>query len=1211
MLRSRLPNRPTRPYTFSQTSYPRRSIAALSSGSRFNRLTVFMSSTLSSTSHRPSRRTSVSMTTKSPASIPPSRKHQLFVAPNVKSRKPFPLFLSLVITIPLFALIFFRFLLVPSTPSPLTASQQRKLLLEKLERPDLDNSLGTDPTKIRGGKYPHPPLPPYTNNAPRKPLFSITSPRNSLNSVTSHFNSSHLPRIHAVFVCSDLCCIDTLFPAVRALVLQTLPPTHLTLIHACSEQDRDIFHREARRALDDTSNIASSYSLRPKALFHDCPRTELEPCALDYMAHLSNTASQLYPHYTLLLSDRVLLENAAVEKCWLSFVVRPDVNAIRFQSYDFRSLVQAEEVADPLVIHPIWPELNHTSTTPVIPVPIIYVTSTYRTYTADSYSVKTSNSDWLPLVRITADARLIREPLCTIVDTGSLFPPIFSFARLNRNMLPAHLFSELAYYRWSARQDESTMYVGPKATMSNVDLAPIPFWPVRQKGKQHIMLVLPWMQMGGSEKCMLDIAEALIDRGWGITFVLTMPYWAEDPVGQAYLRHEWYNRASHISADMFDLLVLGPHQKVSRLFRYMIESRHPEYILMSNSRWAYSHVPFIKALLPEAVLADYNHMIHMSWEGGGMPRFGANNSAFFDLHLTASHDVTDAMKKWIDPRIMKRDPKRVQTCYIGTDASMLHTDEERPIVRAKMRARFGVSESAIVVLFAGRFVVDKGIDVAAEVVKMVAKDNVLSKQLAFVFVGSGDDRNKDLLTSLPTRFGMTGPTFVVVQPPVAGLEELRDYYAMSDVFLLPSVNEGIALVVYEAMADGLLVISTDVGGQREVVLSDTGVLLPNYRTVTGMANHTVEELKLVVSDPDRFANMRRAGKNDVRTNFTTKAFTECVINNLVRVAPDAKVRAHNVTADLEGRVDHIRSKVAKGVQVERFHGRWNREVLHRSIEGYVTVGVKTYVCDDSIKEQVHNLVRSIRTHHPRVRILLGNDGPTILSQEEYIQNDPYTEEVLLPMDSGISFGRNVMVNLTTTQFFLLLDDDHVFDDTTNLGTVVYAMRRDLFDVVGLRVRNLPGIDEYERIGILIPRYVGVIQQFEDMYLTLCIWNENNGPSVYGITRAIPVDVLHNALMASTDVLRKHPWRNVLKVNEHMTFFLDAKEANLSIGYLPSVFVHHRARDYSDCYYKVRFREDKFRNLLPYKDRFLWDVKCGRDFPNRVKQHILTKELDAL
>lgn len=980
-------------------------------------------------------------------------------------------------------------------------------------------------------------------------------------------------------------------------------------MHSCSTEDRrTAFYREARRSLVDPSSTLSSYNLRPRALFHACKFSLLEDCALIHLAHLANTASTDLPHFTFLLSDRTLLEHSAVEKAWLSLTVRTHVSAIRLNAYDFDSLQDAEKEVNPLLIRPVVPPVNHTHPVSIAPLPCMWRTSVYVSHTEDSYGSGWSNEQWFPLIRIIAQSRMLREPLFTRVDVGSPSLPLFSFSRFERDLLPPHLFSELAYQKWAARHDEDEMYVSNDVPDAKVDLSRIEHWPVRNDSKHLLMIVMPWMQMGGSEKSMLDIAQNVISRGWRVSFVLTMPFWTENSIGELTLHHEWYSHALQLTSDIVDLLSLAPDQSSSRIFRYLLESRHPSHILMANSRWSYSHSAFIKATLPTAVVADYNHMIHMSWEGGGMPRYGANNSEHFDLHMSASNDVSNAMKKWINPNVMKADPNRVQTCYIGTDPSTLRSKDEKPEIRRRMREKFGIADSAIVVLFAGRLVVDKGIDVVAEVVKTVAKDRKLSQKLAFVFVGAGDKKN--LLTPLPRKLEGSPSTFVVLQSPVTGLEELRDYYAMSDVFLLPSVNEGIALVVYEAMADGLLVVTTDVGGQREVVMNHTGILLPNYPSVSSMASHTVESLRQVAFHPADYDAMRQRAREMIRSNFTTEQFTNCVVKHLVRVSAKAKIKGLNVRGTVSSRLVKLQHSVSRGLEVERFHGKWNRDVAVRPIEGYVTVGIKTYVCDQSIKDQVENLLRTIRTHHPRVRVLLANDGPTALSEEASVRNDPYTEEYMLPADSGISFGRNYMVNLTSTRYFLLLDDDHVFDDTTNLKTVVTGIRDNDFDMVGMRVRNLPGIDEYERIGILIPRYVALIQSLEDKVLTLCVWNENNGPSVYGITHPIPVDVLHNAFMASTDVLRKHPWRNELKVNEHMTFFLDAKDAKLKVGYLPSVFVHHRARDYSDCYYKVRFREEKYVQYLRYKDQFSWDTKCGNAFPNRVKQHILLNELDA-
>lgn len=1120
-----------------------------------------------------------------------------------KQRFNFPLLISILIAVPLLTLFLFQALFSRASNSasglPSTAVAQ-----EDLHQLPLDRNL-TQPRHQSES-----PRSLY-EIAPRRPSFRLISPRTPIESSSQSVDVRLLPTLHAVFVCETPCCLSTLRPSVVTLIEQTLPPTHLTFVHSCTPEEQADFHHRARGTLGDANTSVTSFTLRPEVLFHQCASlTDTESCALDYFAHLSNTAPTSSPHLTFVVSDRVLLEPTAIEKAWLSIHQRPNVNAMRLQGYDPKSLELAVAKSDPLLIRAAWPQRNETDTLPVAPLPLLFNSSTYRTHVVNSYSDNGSISNWLPFIHIVSEARVFREPLYTAVQLETFSPePIFSMSRFQRDALPPNLYSELAFFRWSAQRDEDDIYTSSIPSYKTVEIDETPHWPVRVKGKPHIMLVMPWFQLGGSEKCMLDITSDLIQRGWGVTFVLTMPFWSEDPIGEVYLHHEWLNRALHLTSDVFDVLNIAPDQTASRVFRYLLESRHPEFILMSNSRWAYSQVSFIKTILPSAVLADYNHMIHMSWEGGGMPRFGANNTGFFDLHLTASNNVEKAMRKWMDPTLLSLNPEKVKTCYIGTNSSLLRHEDERPAIRQRMRRKFGLLDSSVVVLFAGRFVADKGIDVASEVVRIISKDAVLSKKVSFIFVGSGNQ--KEILMNLPQKLPDSDGTFVTVQPPATGLEELRDFYAMSDVFLLPSVNEGIALVVYEAMASGLLVITTDVGGQGELVTPQTGILLPNFRSVAALANHTVESLRLVVVNPEKFAALRQKAQDVVRANFTSSQFTSCVFNNLERVVPKALELAANDTTSASLRLRLMRRRVAHGLQVERFNGRWNRNVASRSIDGLVTVGIKTYVCDNAIVRQVEKLVQSIRTHHPKVRILLGNDGPTELSEEAFVRDDPYTQEERLPRDCGISFGRNHMVNITTTRYFVLLDDDHLFDDTTNLQTVVDGLRTDGFDIVGIRVRNLPGIDEYERTGILIPRYVGLIQKLEGRDLTLCVWNENKGPSVYGLVHPITVDVLHNAFVAKVETLRKHPWRNELKVNEHMTFFLDARDANLTIGYLPSVFVHHRVREYSDCYYKVRFREDKFRELLRYRDAFLWDIKCGNDFPNRVKRHILVNELDDI
>lgn len=266
----------------------------------------------------------------------------------------------------------------------------------------------------------------------------------------------------------------------------------------------------------------------------------------------------------------------------------------------------------------------------------------------------------------------------------------------------------------------------------------------------------------------------------------------------------------------------------------------------------------------------------------------------------------------------------------------------------------------------------------------------------------------------------------------------------------------------------------------------------------------------------------------------------------------------------------------------------------------LTLGVKTYVCDAATEALLLTLLTSVRAAHPALPVLLANDGPRSVARHPQVAADRATTELLLPRDSGISAGRNAMVNATRTPFFALLDDDHLLDlDNADLALLVAGVRAG-FDIVGMRVRNLPGIPELESDAILIPRYVANVTAFENRTVTLCVWNENVGPSVVGLRAPFPVDVVHNAFVARTDALRRAPWRDELKVNEHMTFFLDAKAKGLRVGYLPSVFVHHRRRRASKCYDDVRWREDKFEKLLDYTDDFAWEKGCYYGFVDYVK-----------
>jgi len=74
-------------------------------------------------------------------------------------------------------------------------------------------------------------------------------------------------------------------------------------------------------------------------------------------------------------------------------------------------------------------------------------------------------------------------------------------------------------------------------------------------------------------------------------------------------------------------------------------------------------------------------------------------------------------------------------------------------------------------------------------------------------------------------------------------ENINPYYSIADVFLLPSHSEGCPNVLLEAMAAGVPVVATKVGGIPEVVTNGRDAILVNKHDPAGLAAATAKILQ--------------------------------------------------------------------------------------------------------------------------------------------------------------------------------------------------------------------------------------------------------------------------------------------------------------------------------------------------------------------------------
>jgi len=157
-------------------------------------------------------------------------------------------------------------------------------------------------------------------------------------------------------------------------------------------------------------------------------------------------------------------------------------------------------------------------------------------------------------------------------------------------------------------------------------------------------------------------------------------------------------------------------------------------------------------------------------------------------------------------------------------------------------------EGKRVLVFTGRLVPHKGVDVILEALAQLPSDVVL------VVVGAGP--RLPSLVGLSRRLGVEDRVRFC---PAVSDEELPLFLALGDIFVFPSQNrlEGFGLVVAEAMAVGLPVVVADMPGVREVIEPGKEGLLAEPLIASDLA----EKVRILLDDPSLAHRMGRAGRD--------------------------------------------------------------------------------------------------------------------------------------------------------------------------------------------------------------------------------------------------------------------------------------------------------------------------------------------------------------
>ena len=215
---------------------------------------------------------------------------------------------------------------------------------------------------------------------------------------------------------------------------------------------------------------------------------------------------------------------------------------------------------------------------------------------------------------------------------------------------------------------------------------------------------------------------------------------------------------------------------------------------------------------------------------------------------------------WVDRLICVSEAAAATFFEAGVDPALVATIRNglspRPALRSRraVRASLGLAQDWPVALMAARFTAQKGHAVLVE-----ALPGVLARHpdLRVLLAGTGPDEAtmRERGAGLGDRLRFLGHR-----------TDVPDLLACADMLLLPSRFEGLPLVALEAMAAGLPVLGTAVGGTSEAVLDgETGRLVPPGDPAA-FAAAMIE----LLDDPAAGRRYGAAGRRRFRTVFTSE-----------------------------------------------------------------------------------------------------------------------------------------------------------------------------------------------------------------------------------------------------------------------------------------------------------------------------------------------------
>ena len=219
-----------------------------------------------------------------------------------------------------------------------------------------------------------------------------------------------------------------------------------------------------------------------------------------------------------------------------------------------------------------------------------------------------------------------------------------------------------------------------------------------------------------------------------------------------------------------------------------------------------------------------------------------------DAIIAVSKQIADEAFKLMD----KKTPHKIYVINNAVDTLKFTPHIPKTIATEST----GLPVDRPIILSLGRFHPKKGYGTLINAASYVVKTHAQS-----LFVIAGKDRGeKAKLQSLTSDLGLEDNVLLMdeISP-----ELVPYYYAMCELFVLPSIVEGFPNVVLEAMASGKPVVATKVGGIEDLIKDG----LNGFAVDVSSDSQLAERISLLLDDRELREKLSQAARKTIEENF--------------------------------------------------------------------------------------------------------------------------------------------------------------------------------------------------------------------------------------------------------------------------------------------------------------------------------------------------------